>query len=390
MFNQKISDEGGYQGVIILTHPLSTAGETAAYSLLRILSGVTSDVTIVTAQLPRDSEIREEYDLIELDEGTELSERTILWDILSFVRNQQLMCLALYRNDHDSALFYGSTSYVLPIFVARLLGRRTYLEPRGDVPLTLEIVWSRRIPSPLASFLAKTVWLLERIGYWLATDIILYTPAMSRQLDLERYQSKIHSHGARYVDTDQFYPKDDYENRELRVGYLGRLDEEKGIRELTDAAARLVEAGVSFTFVGDGDLSGYVERNLGEYIEKGDVELVGWVDHDEVPEYLRQFRLLVMASSPTEGLPMTALESMACGTPVCAPPVAGLPDVVRDEETGILIEEINGEVIANRVLDALESGDLPEISERCVDRIETEFTFEAAVERYAEILMSEK
>jgi len=369
----------------VVTHPLSTAGETAAYSLLCILVEVTSTLSLVTARLPADSDIREEFDLIEMDAGSDLKERTILRDLFGFVRNQVGMCLSIYRVDSDAVLFYGATSYVLPIFVSRLLGKRTLLEPRGDVPLTLKIVWSEQVLEPVARLLAGTVWALERIGYALATDIVLYTPSMQEQLELERYDKKTHLHGARYVDTDRFHPDGDFEDRELGVGYLGRLDEEKGIRELTEAAALLAKEGIAFTFVGDGDLSEYVERRLDGYIAEGTVELAGWVDHDEVPSHLRRFRLLVMASSPTEGLPMTALESMACGTPVCAPPVAGLPDILREGDTGIVLDELSGDAIAKRVEVAVKEENLSEMSQRCVELIQEEFTFERAVERYGNI-----
>jgi len=94
---------------------------------------------------------------------------------------------------------------------------------------------------------------------------------------------------------------------------------------------------VTFRFVGDGGLKSWLEAELAAEIEQGAVETVGWVDHDEVPTELNRFRLLVLPSEPTEGLPTVILESLACGTPVYATPVSGVPDVVRDGETGFLM-----------------------------------------------------
>lgn len=372
--------------ICVVTHPLSTAGEPSAAGLLDILTAVCASLTVVTARLPEDSAIRGQYDLVELDSNREMRQRTIVGDAIGFVRNQLRMTEVVARTDADAVLFFGAVSYVLPILVSRLRGKRTIVEPRGDVPLTLRLVWSRRISSPFAQVLAAPVWLLERVGYQLATDIVLYTPAMQAQLGLERHAAKTHPRGARYVDIDRFHPDGDFDDRERRVGYVGRLDEEKGIPELADAAATLAERDVAFTFVGDGTLSGWLAERLVEEIAAGDVELAGWVDHDEVPDQLRRLRLLVMASSPTEGLPMTALEAMACGTPVCAPPVAGLADVLWDGETGVRLEELSGEAVATAVDEALASGDLPEMSRRCVDLVETEFIYDAAVERYERIL----
>jgi glycosyltransferase involved in cell wall biosynthesis len=47
-------------------------------------------------------------------------------------------------------------------------------------------------------------------------------------------------------------------------------------------------------------------------------------------------QLLVLPSQPTERLPTTVLEALACGTPVMATPVSGVPDVVREDDTGFL------------------------------------------------------
>jgi glycosyltransferase involved in cell wall biosynthesis len=48
-----------------------------------------------------------------------------------------------------------------------------------------------------------------------------------------------------------------------------------------------------------------------------------------------------MPSAPTEGLPTTILEAMACGTPVYTTPVLGVLSVVRDGETGFLMTDID-------------------------------------------------
>ncbi|PSP82175.1 glycosyl transferase family 1, partial [Halobacteriales archaeon QS_1_68_17] len=130
----------------------------------------------------------------------------------------------------------------------------------------------------------------------------------------------------------------------------------------------------------------WLERELAAEIEAGRVELAGWVDHDEVPAELDGLRLLVLPSDPTEGLPTTILEALACGTPVYATPVSGVPDVVRDGETGFHIESRDPETLAAGIEAVLEREDLDRISAAGRRLIETEYSFEAATERYREIL----
>jgi glycosyltransferase involved in cell wall biosynthesis len=112
----------------------------------------------------------------------------------------------------------------------------------------------------------------------------------------------------------------------------------------------------------------------------------GWVDHDEVPAELSRLRLLVMPSRPTEGLPTTILEALACGTPVYATPVSGVPDVVREGETGFLMDSREPADITAGIEAILARDDLDEVSRRGRALVEEEYSLAAAVERYRAIL----
>jgi glycosyltransferase involved in cell wall biosynthesis len=253
------------------------------------------------------------------------------------------------------------------------------------VPLTLRLAWERRVPGPVARLLASSLWTLERLCYHLSSAIVTYTPAMAAELGLERFAEKLFTNGARYVDTEAFAPRIPYDERDEVVGFVGRLDEEKCVRQLGEAA-REFPPGTTLRFVGDGPVRAELERDLADLVEADRVEFAGWVDHDEVPAELASMRLLVLPSQPTEGLPTTILEAMACGTPVLASPVAGVPDVVRPGETGFTLEGRAPEQIATAVRRVLDRDDLDEISANARRLVETEYSFDAAVGRYREIL----
>jgi len=172
--------------------------------------------------------------------------------------------------------------------------------------------------------------------------------------------------------------------RKRRIGYLGRLDEEKGVDVLVEVVKELPEE-VTFVFIGDGALRPRIERELADRIEAGSVELTGWVDHEDVSALLGELRLLVMTSW-TEGVPTTALEAMACGTPVCATPVGGIPDVVEDWETGLLLDIESAERMADQVEVVLDDEQrLASMSGTSRAHAIEEYGFEAVVERYRDI-----
>jgi glycosyltransferase involved in cell wall biosynthesis len=369
--------------VCVVTHPLGPAGENATRTLLSILAAITT-VSLLTADLPADSVMRDRHEVVELTERGAGQSNPLL-AAARFVANQLRMCAAITRREEAIVLFFGATAYLLPIVWARLLGRTVVLEPRGDVPRTLRLSWERRVPAVLARALAGTVWALERLDYRLADAIVTYTPAMASELGLDAFGDKLYPTGARYVDTDRFAPHTPFEERDRTVGFLGRIDEEKGIRTLAAVAASL-PADVTFRFVGDGDLLPWLREELADEVASGRVELAVWVDHEEVPAELNRLRLLVMPSAPTEGLPTTILEALACGTPVYATPVSGVPDVVKDGETGFLMEGSDPDDVRAGVVNALDRGDLAAVSANGRRLIETEYSFEAATARYGAIL----
>lgn len=371
-----------HRGVCVVTHPLSSSGENATRTLLDVLAAI-GPVSLVTADLPADSSIRDDREVVEITRAS--AGDSIVVAAVRFLLNQLRMSRVVATRDEDVVLFFGATAYLLPVLVARLAGKTVAVEPRGDVPLTLKLNWQQRVPTPVAALLAGLVRLLERTSFAAADGVVTYTPNMARQLGLDPDASDVHPHGARYVDVEEFAPRVPFDERPKTVGFLGRIDEEKGIRTLAEVARRLPDD-YTFRFIGSGDLDDWLAAELDGEVDAGTVELAGWVDHDDVPRELNGLRLLVMPSEPTEGLPTTILEALACGTPVYATPVAGVPDVVKPGETGFHMESTDADAITADVERILSRDDLDEISENGRALVASEYSFDAAVDRYREIL----
>jgi glycosyltransferase involved in cell wall biosynthesis len=123
----------------------------------------------------------------------------------------------------------------------------------------------------------------------------------------------------------------------LHIGTVGRLVPVKGYRLFLELAARLHarHSNVRFSILGDGPMLDELTR---EAARLGLGEHVSFVPARPDPQpYYRELDIYVNTSLH-EGLPLSVLEAMACGTPVIAPRVGGIPEVVCHEEHGFLVE----------------------------------------------------
>jgi glycogen(starch) synthase len=121
-----------------------------------------------------------------------------------------------------------------------------------------------------------------------------------------------------------------------RVVFLGRLHRQKNVDLLLAAAARLRHP-AHLVLAGDGPERRRLEdlgRRLGL---SGRVTFLGFVDHDRVPALLRGADVLVMPSRYEE-LGTAVVEAMHSGVPVVATRTGGIPDVIQDGVSGLLVE----------------------------------------------------
>jgi glycosyltransferase involved in cell wall biosynthesis len=233
------------------------------------------------------------------------------------------------------------------------------------------------------------VEVLERFNYLLADRIIIFLSNYTSPL-LKGREKKVIFGGSRfYVDIEAFKVEKDLTTRETLVGFIGRFDEIKGIMNFVKAIPLVMKesAGIKFLIGGDGLLRGEIEKELKNSGLSDKVVLAGWIPHDKLPQYLNNIKLLVIPSYGEIG-PHMVFEAMACGTPVLGTPVGVMRDVIKDGETGFILEDNSPECITRNIFRALNNPNLAQIARSARSLIEREYTYEAAVERYRKVLES--
>jgi len=147
------------------------------------------------------------------------------------------------------------------------------------------------------------------------------------------------------------------EKKEVVLLHVGRFAPQKNHLLLVEAFALAVQEcpRMRLWLVGDGSLRPAVEKTVVEMGLEGKVLFLGI--RDDVPKLLADSDLFVL-SSDYEGVPLTVLEAMAAGKPVVATGVGGVPELVEDGVTGVLVPPRNPEALAKGILRLAKDADL--------------------------------
>ena len=135
---------------------------------------------------------------------------------------------------------------------------------------------------------------------------------------------------------------------ETLVGMIGRLEPIKGPEYFIQAAALVTKQfpQAKFIMVGEGSLRLRLERQVKDLGLEHRFIFTGW--RDDIPDILSMLDILV-SPSLNEGMGMILVEAQAMGVPIVATHVGGVPEMVLDHQTGILVPAADPVSLANAV-----------------------------------------
>jgi glycosyltransferase involved in cell wall biosynthesis len=158
------------------------------------------------------------------------------------------------------------------------------------------------------------------------------------------------------VDLQRFTPAVRPPRDQVVIGTTARLSREKGLTYLVDAFARLRERlgdRVGLRIAGEGPGRRELEQQISRLHLEDAVDLAGWLDHEEVPDFLHTLDIFALPST-WEGFGVSAIEASATGLPVVASNVHGIPDAVLDGKTGLLVPPKDAQALASALARLIE------------------------------------
>lgn len=370
------------QNIGIITKPIGKAGFGPLSNLVKIVSSFSDSTYVITGNEGMNIR-KKEYQRVHIvgvpyKYWSNICIRTINHIFMQLRISFKLIGLA--KSADIWIFFLDSQALLLPVITAKLMRKKIIFALAASLTKSAKVT---------KNTLANVLVYSEAINYKLSTHIILYSENLIKEWNLEKYRDKICIAHEHFLDFDKFKIKKNLDERENLIGYIGRLSEEKGVLNFVKAIPEISkERGeIKFLIGGDGQLRDKIEKYLEGENLNDKVKLAGWIPAEEFSTYLNELKLFVLPSY-TEGLPHAILEAMACGTPVLATPVGAIPDVIKDGETGFIMENNSPECIAENIVRALAHPNINEITKNARALIEEKYNYQAAVDGYRIILSS--
>ncbi len=149
---------------------------------------------------------------------------------------------------------------------------------------------------------------------------------------------------------DNFLQERKWPEESFIIGMVARITEQKSPKTFIEIASVVAQKipNARFLMVGDGEQRAMIESMINDYNLQDKVFITGWVR--EPLKYIAQFDVALLTSN-WEGFGLVIPEYMLYKVPVIASNVGGIKNIIKNEETGILIDNLNVDEFVNRILE---------------------------------------
>ncbi len=168
------------------------------------------------------------------------------------------------------------------------------------------------------------------------------------------------------VNLEQFVFRSPYQVKTpFEILFVGRLVEKKGVLKLIEACERLRSKGYKFVcnIVGDGSQEKQARELINSYKLQNFIFLLGGLTREQLLPFWEKASVFVLPctiekNGNRDGIPVVLMEAMASGIPVISTTVSGIPELVVDGITGLLVEPDDIDALCNSMMRIIEDIDL--------------------------------
>ncbi|MEJ5250301.1 MAG: glycosyltransferase family 4 protein [Armatimonadota bacterium] len=275
------------------------------------------------------------------------------------VRNQLIKRMRKFFSQHavDVMWLRYPGAYATELWLkCRRLGIPCFYEAVGDTVQQFELLAKTK---PLVGHIQLLVarwheWEMRRIAT--TTPCIAVAPSLARKLG----NQVVWFPASTLTQDDFFYRRDTCQNPIIQVLFVGGFVRMKSVETLIDAIGIMQQQNlpVYLNLVGDGELRRSLQQRAQNTLKPHSFRFHGYItDRQKLLTIYRQSDIFAM-SSLTEGFPRVILEAFANGLPVVATNVAGVPDIVKHGESGLLVQPLEPGLLAASIQRVIEDAQL--------------------------------
>ena len=136
------------------------------------------------------------------------------------------------------------------------------------------------------------------------------------------------------------------ENNEYGL-YVGRLSKEKGILNLIEAFSKLQDK--KLYIAGEGPEKEKIEEIIKNKNLQSNIIMLGYLKQEDVKEYIRKASFIIVPSVWYENCPYSILETQAIGKAVIGADIGGIPELVKDNENGLVYRYDDVDELKNKI-----------------------------------------
>ena len=253
-----------------------------------------------------------------------------------------LKILFLLKKINPEIIHVQSIAIGVPAFLAKKIFKKPYIVYcRGS---DVYLPWPRK--SLISSVVLRN-----------ADSVIALTEDMKRKIqEIWGIKTEVIPNGI-VVERFKGLSKEDgrlkfgFEKEEKIIIFVGTLKKVKGIKYLIEAMNIVVENNpeAKLILIGDGEEKEELKKIVQELNLGEKVTFLGRKFNEEIPGYMVASDVFVLPSL-SEGFPVTILEAMAAGLPIIATKVGGVPEIIKENDNGFLVEPQNSLQIAEKIL----------------------------------------
>lgn len=301
-----------------------------------------------------------------------------LFEIWKIIKKQKPQVLYLISS---TAGFLGSLAGFfngLPLIIYRI-GGWAFKEPHSFL-IKKTYLWLEKISAPFKDFIIVN----SKFDFDLALK-----NNIAPEEKLRLFYNGLDPHQIKFLNKETARKEIDrrrdnkIKNNKIWIGTIANLYKNKGLNYLIEAIPKIKKFHLNLIIIGEGEERKNLENLIKEYRLEDSIYLIGEIE--KASKFLKAFDIFVLPSIK-EGQPWVILEAMAAQIPIVAANIAGIPEMIEHEKSGLLVEPADAEILAQAIEKILTHPSLAqEMTDKALKDLKAKFSLKNLISENEEL-----